>query len=401
MRINSVTIKILSGVMLIILAGLACSISGIPRPVPFEPTPVIESPTNIPLASPTPDPVLPVPLPNLMVISNPSLVKITMFDKINGWGVTETSLVRTLDGGLTWYDITPPGGGRLGYSASIFFLDPNTGWVVISGPDHLNGTLAITKDGGLNWSSVAVPFDVGQIDFIDETTGFILVWRGVAAGSSAVDVYSSTDGGVSWVPVYIMQPGEGDSVNTLPFSGQKSGFSFLDSLHGWVGCNIPIDGNVYFYASSDGGHSWGKQHISLPDGYETAMTEVGIAQFFSSLDGLLPVRLMTDNSGYVFYNTRDSGKTWSPTTPLISAGQYSLASYNDIFVWDGGASIYISHDSGLTWNPLETNVNVTEILMEIEFVDGEAGWMLTGDAANHHSLYKTTDGGATWIVLIP
>ncbi|MFH2038047.1 MAG: hypothetical protein ABIJ65_01295 [Chloroflexota bacterium] len=349
---------------------------------------------------PTPDPVI-VPLPNMQSINSPSLIDLSMFDLENGWGVTETSLVRTLDGGLTWYDITPPGVSSLGYSASIFFLDPDTGWVVIAGPDFLNGTLMVTTDGGLNWSSVAVPFAGGQIDFIDHRTGFILVGRGAAAGSSAVDVYSSTDGGVSWEPVYIMQPGIGDDVNTLPFSGQKSGFSFLDSLHGWVGGSIPMDGNVYFYTSLDGGYTWVKQHINLPGGYETAMTEVETAQFFSVVDGLLPVRLFVENSGYVFFVTHDSGITWISTTPLISNGQYSLASINDIFVWDGGADIYVTHDSGLTWNQITTNINVTEKLMKIEFVDSETGWMLTGDATTHHTLYKTLDGGSTWNILIP
>ncbi len=353
------------------------------------------------MASPTPESILPAPLPNLPVIRNPSLIQITMFDHENGWGVTETSLVHTLDGGLTWYDITPPGVDSLGYSASIFFLDSSTGWVVIGGPDFLSGTLAITIDGGLNWSLVAVPFSGGQIDFIDSKTGFILVGRGIAAGSSAVDVYSSTDGGVSWTPVYIMQPGSSDNVNTLPFGGQKSGFSFLDSVHGWVGGNIPKEGNVYFYSSSDGGHIWGKQQIILPGGYESAMTEVGTAEFFSGEDGLLPVRLLAVNSAYVFFITRDSGITWTSTTPLISNGQYSLASLNDIFVWDGGVRINVSHDSGVTWNQIVTNVNVSENLMKMEFVDGETGWMLTGDAVNHHSLYKTLDGGATWNILIP
>jgi len=387
--------------MLIIFTGLACSLHGFSKPTPVTATPLLASHTNTPEATTSLNPVLPVPLPNMLAINNPSLVDISMFDQKNGWGVTETSLVRTLDGGLTWYDITPPGVNRLGYSASIFFLDPDTGWVVIAGPDYLNGTLNYTIDGGLNWSSVAVPFASGQIDFIDHRTGFILVGRGAAAGSSAVDVYSSMDGGVSWVQVYIMQPGVGDDVNTLPFSGQKSGFSFLDSLHGWVGGSIPMDGNIYFYTSLDGGYTWVKQLINLPGGYETAMTEVGTAQFFSDEDGLLPVRLFLENSSYVFFVTHDSGITWTSTTPLVNKGQYSLASINDIFVWDGGANIYKTHDSGLTWNQIITNINVTENLMEIEFVDSETGWMLTGDATNHQTLYKTLDGGSTWSILIP
>jgi len=401
MPINSPIIKIFSFLLIIMLATLACSLPGIPAPVPATETPATEVPTSLPLASPTPDPILPAYLPDLPIISNPALVQIHMLDLVNGWGATETNLVRTVDGGLTWYDMTPPGVSSLGYSASIFFLDENTGWVVIGASDFLNGTLEITTDGGSSWSGFFVPFTGGQIEFINTTTGFILVRRGAAAGSSAVDVYSSTDGGVDWMPVYVMQPGVGGDVNTLPFSGQKSGFTFLDSLHGWVGGSIPMDGNVYLYASSDGGHIWGKQNISLPSGYETAMTEVGSPQFFSGTEGVLPIRLMLDNMAYDFYVTHNSGVTWTSSSPMVSNGQYSIASINDFFVWDGGANIYVSHDGGQTWNSVATNIKVTDILMKFEFVDTQTGWLLTGDAANHHSLYKTLDGGSTWNILTP
>lgn len=194
MRKNIELLKFLSVMVILMLAVLACSLPGIPTAVPVTETPATEAPTSIPLVSPTADPVVSAPLPDLPVISNPALTQIHMLDLINGWGTTETSLVRTVDGGLTWYNMTPPGVSSLGYSASVFFLDALTGWVVTGGADFYNGTLALTTDGGSSWTSAAVPFAGGEIQFINPITGFILVGRGAAAGSSAVDIYSSTDG---------------------------------------------------------------------------------------------------------------------------------------------------------------------------------------------------------------
>jgi photosystem II stability/assembly factor-like uncharacterized protein len=392
MKITNASFRGLLLILVLNLVVVACS--------PTSPTPVnvpaTQPPaTEIPAGTSTPD------LSNLPLVVNPSLAGFEMLDSLNGWGVTDTSLVRTVDGGVTWVDITPSGVSSLGYAANVYFLNPLTGWLVIAAPDYINGTIFHTSDGGLNWTFLPVPFSGGMIDFINASTGFILVSRGAAAGSSAVDVYSTSDGGTTWTPVYIMQPGAADNVNTLPFGGQKSGFTFLDSTHGWVGGSIPMDGVIYLYSSIDGGQTWGKQSVNLPTGYETSMTEVGSARFFNEKDGFLPVRIMKDASNLDFYITHDGGVTWSATTPVSGTGKYSIISLEDIISWDGGQYLHVSHDSGQSWNNIATNVNVTDTLMKFDFVDALTGWMLTGDANNQHTFYKTLDGGVTWTVLIP
>ena len=395
------SVKFLSIMVILICLLTACSLPGNSTAETATESSATEVPTNLPQASPTSDTLSPANLPDLPIINNPGLIQFNMLDVMNGWGITDTNLVRTVDGGSTWYDMTPPGVSNLGYSASVFFLDPLTGWVVIAGADFINGTLEITTDGGSTWSSVAVPFAGGLIDFINATTGFILVGRGAAAGSQAVDVYYSADGGVSWNQVYSMVPGAGDNVNTLPFSGQKSGFAFLDNSHGWVGGSIPMDGYVYLFASSDGGHVWAKQDVALPVGYETAMTEVGSAKFFSNTDGILPVRLMKDQTAFVFFISHDSGSTWISSSPILSNGQYSIASNQDFFVWDGGLKINVSHDGGQTWVSTSTNLDISDRLTKFLFLDNQTGWAVTADANNQRMLYKTLDGGATWNVLTP
>lgn len=392
MKMTNASFRGLLLILVLNLVVVACS-PGAPTP---ENTPVAQPPaTEIPVATSPSD------LSTLPAVVNPSLAGFEMLDALNGWGVTDTSLVRTMDGGVNWTDITPSGVTSLGYSANVYFLDPLTGWLVVASPDYINGTIFHTSDGGINWSSLPVPFSGGQIDFINASSGFILVNRGAAAGSSAVDVYSTSDGGTTWTPVYVMQPGAGEDVNSLPFGGQKSGFTFLDSMHGWVGGSIPMDGVIYLYSSVDGGHTWVKQSVDLPAGYETSMTEVGSARFFNEKDGFLPVRIMKDASNIDFYITHDGGVTWSATTPVSGSGKYSIISPEDIISWDGDQYLHVSHDGGLSWNNIATNINVTDTLMKFDFVDALTGWMLTGDATNHHAFYKTVDGGATWTVLIP
>jgi photosystem II stability/assembly factor-like uncharacterized protein len=82
-------------------------------------------------------------------------------------------------------------------------------------------------------------------------------------------------------------------------------------------------------------------------------------------------------------------------------GKYSIASKVDFFLWDGGPVLSISHDAGTTWSTVAPNINIMDTLMSFQFIDASTGWALTGDASNHTALYKTIDGGSTWLPLIP
>src|SRR5271169_2395984 len=51
-----------------------------------------------------------------------------------GWAANDQVLFRTTDGGVTWKDITPPNPHHTRYDgvlASVFFLDANSGWVLL------------------------------------------------------------------------------------------------------------------------------------------------------------------------------------------------------------------------------------------------------------------------------
>jgi photosystem II stability/assembly factor-like uncharacterized protein len=71
------------------------------------------------------------------------------------------------------------------------------------------------------------------------------------------------------------------------------------------------------------------------------------------------------------------------------------------FAGDGCQNLNVSHDSGTTWDSVTPNINIKDTFMTFQFVNATTGWALTGDASNHHSLYKTSDGGSTWNILVP
>ena len=132
-------------------------------------------------ASPTPAPYSPdTPSPAIIdapLIESPSLISVRFVNSLDGWGVTETQIVRTNDGGITWYNVTPPALTESGYSVYVSFLDAAHAWVQVPDPNNYphGGTLYRTADGGLSWTSANVPFSSGDIRFLDANGGWATV----------------------------------------------------------------------------------------------------------------------------------------------------------------------------------------------------------------------------------
>ncbi len=398
----------LLAVMGLLLASLACSVSidpfgagPIPATVPANPpssTPLIVPPTLAPVTM-TPSPIPSTSTPAPEPVASPSLQSFKMLDPDNGWAVSNTNVLRSGDGGVTWLDVTPAGMGSINYPAT-FFLDANRAWILAAASDYASGTLYHTQDGGQTWSSSSVPFAGGNLQFLDPNNGFVLASLGAAAGSEAVAVYQTGDGGGTWTRNYVNDPtvtGAGDS---LPFSGDKTGMTFRDNLHGWVSGETPVDNFVYFYASADGGHSWAQQNVTLPP-VDSGMFGANAPIFFDQNKGVLPASIVGSANSTIFFTTQDGGSTWLPTSAVTGLGKYSLVSASQAFVWDGGPVLYFSQDGMLNWTQVHPNITPADNLSAIQFVDVHTGWMLAMDASSHASLYKTTDGGATWTALIP
>ncbi len=376
---------------LVLLAAAACSLASAPSTP--TPTPVVVPPTVTP--------VPPTPTPPFPVVASPQIDTFDMLDAKNGWAISDTNVLRTADGGATWYNVTPPSLTNVGFAAGTSYLDASRAWVAVPGTDPTNGTLYRTSDGGATWASVAVPFGGGSLKFLDASHGWEMV--GLSAGMShqAVAVFTTSDSGTTWTQVFTDDPNAVGTSDSLPLLGDKNGITALDASHAWVTGAQPSNDFVYDYATQDGGHSWTHQNLAIPSAYAGGMTSASLPSFFGSSEAVLPVLLIASSNGVVFYNSHDDGQTWSASQPVAQGGFISVASPADFFVWDGGTSLNVSHDSGATWSVVTPNVDIHATLATFQFVNASTGWALAEDSGNHHSLYTSADGGATWTALIP
>lgn len=152
-----------------------------------------------------------------------------------GGGRSQTTILKTTDGGENWETIYDAYGGQL---YTVDFVDLKTGWAAGE-----RGLIINTLDGFKNFDSNSL--DIGSfyfnvIQFINPDTGWVV-------GSN--QIFRTTDGGENWQPL----EGLDDQYYNSCF------FRWFNS--GWLGAYKSNTGKILH--SIDGGNTWQIQDSSL------------------------------------------------------------------------------------------------------------------------------------------
>jgi hypothetical protein len=99
------------------------------------------------------------------VVVSPNIRKLFMMDSSNGWAIGNPYVLRTSDGGTTWYNVSMP---NVQSVVNGFFRDANKGWIIATTFTDIERTyLFHTADGGTTWTHYDVPFSDSYIQFLD------------------------------------------------------------------------------------------------------------------------------------------------------------------------------------------------------------------------------------------
>lgn len=336
----------------------------------------------------------PTPTPTKIsagVVPSPVINKLFMINETNGWALGNDYVLRTTDGGVTWYNMIMP---SLPSIRSAYFRNSNKGWVLT------NDSIYRTSDGGTTWTRYDVPFNGGHMQFLDDLNGFVLSGEGIGMNKNPVSLYQTSDGGATWTLKFAHDPNL--PTNGLPVSGYKNGITFRNTTTGWTGGESPANG-VYIFKTTNGGTTWTQQPLTLPAGNESAITSTTAPIFFGANDAILPVRMSGDGgTGLFLYVTHNGGSTWNLApafVPSYYTDRFDFTSINDGVVWDGASAFYITHNSGTSWTKVTPNVNFGDGLRRLDFVSTSTGWVYDTDDNGNGALFRTTDGGRTWTKL--
>ncbi len=326
-----------------------------------------------------------------------------------GYVIGSNAIFKTTDGGRTWTQQSFSASGSTLYS--IWFIDANNGFACGS-----SETLLHTTNGGNTWQTVALSVlgsgtPLNNVTFTNNLTGYITSTEG--------DVLQTTDGGNTWA-----------RISTVSNGGGLARIYFKDLNNGYILAN---SGGLY--VTADGGHTWNLE--TLPPG--GAFTGLAIhsaganyclvghvegpgstfpqgSVIFTSGDAVTWTNhdyfgndnyragnLFSNGTGYLFgdqnLKTTDGGTTWkqlnisAPYGDLIMTGVFLNA---DMGFYADDYNIYKSTDGGNSW-VLKNRDTVTPVATPIVFYNNTLGFYSNGE-----TLYRTTDGGDTWkSVLVP
>jgi photosystem II stability/assembly factor-like uncharacterized protein len=366
-----------------------------------------------------------------VVMPNCQINDIHMFNGRDGWAEAYSPsgylILKTTDGARDWKNVTPSVTPlRFPYNIETCeFATRKTAWVTI----NTNGWIMLmTTNSGSSWWQVGASFhyfsEASNVRFVNDKYGVAQVGDG-GLGSVYYSFYQTRDGGLNWTPIAVTLPNsipdETGSVHLSNYNGDKVAYyprkTFIIA-YGESGDFAP-NGYIRLSISTELGKSWRPLRLPLPDGQGNEYAEPLLPEFFGERDGVLPVELFTQSNDLrtfhklLFYRTVDGGETWSVSGAVgisktgLAGNDCDVISSADIVVRNDGV-LNVTCDAGKTWVGILPNIDLgredpksRRDMVRMDFVDADHGWMIVSDYTkswpyDHYSFFRTKDGGKNW-----
>lgn len=349
------------------------------------------------------------------------------------WGISASQsyvLLRTEDGGSIWTKLLVPvqlrsvSGGAIPGATPPFFLNAREGWLM---GQTATGKVMVyhTTDGGDSWSllnpGIAVPVGsfIGPVSFAGPQRGWMMIESSVAMSRSQKVIYETADGGRTWRVLSVDTGYVPSDLPTTPNAVPEytaNGMVFEQSGVGWVSENDPFAPplSVNLYRTTDGGHSWFRQPVSIPPqaGHDYSITYAPI-MFGSS--GCLVVSLPGGNPMIATYVTDNRGDSWRMTAQLSSDSQSPLVSFSDashgLLLLADPERLYKTSDGGIRWIGVPMSVMLKRSIrtswapVALAQTSQMTGWLLLVQNSvisynlSRSLLMKTSNGGKLWTIV--
>ena len=288
-----------------------------------------------------------------------SVFTIQPFSRLAALGALLLLVPLSAQAGWQWSNPTPHGN-----DSRVCFLDDNTGYAVGGA-----GMILKTTDGGTTWASQNSGTFIGlwSVHFpVNAQTGYAVggYWF-INEGPAVYVILKTTDGGTTW-------------------ASKASGTGLrLWSVH------FPVDAQTG-YAAGDSG-----MVLKTTDG-----GSIWTTQFSRVFDPLSSVHFLDAQTGFVggvlspIQKTTNGGQSWR----FVSDPSTRAASIHFPDAQTGYAAGYYgvlkTTDGGESWSMLSGLGGHSN---SVHFPNAQTGYVVGGDNSLIETIWKTTNGGATWV----
>ena len=289
---------------------------------------------------------------------------------------------------------------------TLKFTSPNSNylWLLEAVGDNVlfgvanisSGSKAIfkTTDGGSNWISDTL--DLNHIQCIHARNSTIL-YCGILDLSNISRIIKSTDGGLTWNVQSSAFGTANQYVQTIYFFDDNNGLAY-----GWY----PINGYHEIYTTTNAGVNWVRvPNSNIP---QVANDEHSINITYSTVGNtiLIPQTIDGSNQRRVFKST-DKGYTWTasdyisapginyvPSSIVLKNQMDGILILSECYSNNSNYKLYKTNDGGNTWVEMSFPLDIDPAFMS-SIPGMPQGYLVTAPLGEVGSAY-TFDGGNTW-----
>jgi photosystem II stability/assembly factor-like uncharacterized protein len=290
------------------------------------------------------------------------------------------TVVRTVDGGRTWDDVTPPGGRTYGFR-DVEAVDRDHAVVLASvsgvGAGKANPSrIFYTADGGATWEMVYEADDnyfYNSIAFFDDGSHGLAVSDPV---NGKFPILATDNGGLNWK---LTQPAVMPDALVNEF-GRATGTSLVafGADDAWFGTNPEDDPYARVFHTQDAGTSWSVAETTI-DGGPAGILSLSFRDRQNGLavGGEPPPPVGTQDLGLVS-RTADGGTTWTKVGDPAGFrnGVAWIRGLADTAVVVGPSGSDVSDDGGNTWTPVPNS----PLLLGVDCLSEDACWAVGATA---------------------
>ena len=320
-------------------------------------------------------------------------------------------LHKSIDGGLTWFEIQPPNSRRYSGNLKIHPTNSNILYAQFNPISPEGASLPAkymrSEDGGVSWEFLA-PIDS---DLERKIAPLTLDPTNINIIYADLVTPRSSEWNITQIPNMIAKSiDSGRSWEIIPMEGSFESFSGPFFAGQGVVVN-PLNNQNLFYRSDsnvpvsyDGGISWNKNPSKVKDCLQLIVNPQKDQNYLCRKQDSL-------------YRSFDSGNTWSLSQVLAIAsyiGQIHYANDGKTIYYLGGVWFFKSTDNGESWdninnsnfifqpfwtgpNSIKSHDVISKSLFLVDPEDSNTLYIFNGRDLNADiGIYKSTDGGKNW-----